>query len=114
MRPTGMIDVPANVEAWIPYIEQAFAELGYTATDEKIGAILRQIQTESGGNQSVIQGIKDSNSGKPINIGGGVCPWCSSSGRSDTCGNTNIGHGLLQFIPTTFYSNMVSRTHKYF
>ncbi len=106
-RPTNVApDVPASVEVWETYIVQAFAELGYECTDEKVNAILRQISTESGGNQSIIQGIKDSNSGKPINIGNGICPWCSSpSGGS--CGNTNIGHGLLQFIPTTFYSNMI-------
>ena len=48
----------------------------------------------------------DSNSGAPIRIGDGTCPWCSSRAEN-TCGDTNIGHGLLQFIPTTFYSNML-------
>ena len=71
-------DVPANVEAWRPYIVQAFEELGYECTEEKIGAILRQIDTESDGNQFIIQGIKDVNSGKYINIGNGLCPWCPS------------------------------------
>lgn len=107
-RPANVApNVPANVEAWTSYIVQAFEELGYECTDEKINAILRQIKTESQGDQFIIQGIKDSNSGKPIKIGNGICPWCESpSGGS--CGNTNIGHGLLQFIPTTFYSNMIS------
>jgi len=106
-RPTNIPpNVPVNVEAWTPYIVQAFEELGYECTNEKINAILRQINTESGGNQFVIQGITDSNSGKNINIGNGICPWCSSP-SGESCGNTNIGHGLLQFIPTTFYSNMI-------
>ena len=107
-RPIATIpNISANVEEWRPYIEDAFSELGYTMTQEKVDAVLRQISTESGGNQAIIQGITDSNSGTQIGINGGTCPWCpSSSGRS--CGDTNIGHGLLQFIPTTFYSNMVS------
>lgn len=105
-RPTNIPpNVPANVEAWTPYIVQAFEELGYECTNEKINAILRQIATESSGNQYIIQGITDSNSGTSITIGNGICPWCTTSGES--CGNTNIGHGLLQFIPTTFYSNMI-------
>jgi len=106
-RPDGFFADATTVEEWRPYIQQAFSELGYTATDEKISAILRQIQTESGGNQFIMQGIVDSNSGKPITIGNGICPWCPSQTGS-SCKNTNIGHGLLQFIPTTFYSNMVS------
>ena len=48
-RPTNTPpDVPANVEAWGIYIKQAFEELGYEYTEEKMGAILRQISTESG------------------------------------------------------------------
>lgn len=112
-RPSGSIgggtqpDVPTNVEAWRPYIEKAFKELGYVMTEEKVEAILRQINTESKGNQNIMQGIKDSNSGKPIKIGDGKCPWCPSPNGS-SCKDTNIGHGLLQFIPTTFYGNMIS------
>ncbi len=104
-RPSALVpDVPVNVQAWRPYIVQAFSELGYVMTEEKIEAILRQITTESRGNQAIMQGIKDSNSGKPITINAGVCPWCSPG---TGCKNTNIGHGLLQFIPTTFYANMI-------
>lgn len=106
-RPVSLVpDVPVNVQAWRPYIVQAFSELGFTMTVEKVEAILRQISTESGGNQGIMQGIVDSNSGKPITINNGICPWCSSHAGAG-CGNTNIGHGLLQFIPSTFYSNMV-------
>ncbi len=106
-RPINTVpDVPISVEAWRPYIAQAFSELGYTMTEEKVGALLRQIDTESHGDQSIMQGIVDSNSGAPIRIGDGTCPWCSSRAEN-TCGDTNIGHGLLQFIPTTFYSNML-------
>lgn len=31
----------------------------------------------------------------------GICPWCPNS-AGDSCGNTNIGHGLMQTIPGTF------------
>ena len=99
-------DVVETVGAWKTYIEKAFEELGYECTDEKVNAILRQIATESSGNQFIIQGITDSNSGTHINIDDGICPWCKSP-SGESCGNTNIGHGLLQFIPTTFYSNMI-------
>ena len=106
-RPTGTMVDASSVEEWRPYIYDVFAELGFDATEEKVSRILKQIQTESGGNQFIMQGIIDSNSGKPITMGDGRCPWCPSQTGS-SCKNTNIGHGLLQFIPTTFYSNMVS------
>lgn len=107
-RPTSEVpDVSGGTEEWRPYIIQAFEELGYEYTQEKEGAILRQIATESSGNQFVIQGgFVDANTGKAINIGDGTCPWCASP-SGESCEDTNIGHGLLQFIPTTFYSNMI-------
>lgn len=106
-RPEGGVMVDASsVEEWRPYIYDVFAELGYQATEEKVTRILKQIQTESGGNQFIMQGIIDSNSGKPITMGDGTCPWCPSQ-TGGSCRNTNIGHGLLQFIPTTFNSCML-------
>lgn len=106
-RPTSSVpNVPVSVGAWKVYIEKAFDELGYECTDEKVNAILRQIDTESDGDQAIIQLIHDSNSDTKIDIGDGTCPWCPSQ-TGTHCNNTNIGHGLLQFIPTTFYSNMI-------
>lgn len=104
-RPTNSApDVAASTEAWQPYILQAFQELGYTCTDEKMTRILSQIQTETGGNQNRVQGIKDVNSGKPIP--GGGCQWCPSP-TGESCGNTNIGHGLLQYIPGTWAGSII-------
>lgn len=71
----------AGVQRWKPYIEKAFKEMHANATEAKINKLLRQIQTESGGNPTVRQKISDVNS--------------------------RAGHpaqGLLQFIPSTFSS----------
>ena len=71
----------AGVQRWKPYIEKAFKEMHVNATEAKINKLLRQIQTESGGNPTVRQKISDVNS--------------------------RAGHpaqGLLQFIPSTFSS----------
>lgn len=75
---------PANpsgsgVHRWKPYIEKAFKELHANATEAKINKLLRQIQTESGGNPTIRQQISDVN---------------SASGHP--------AQGLLQFIPSTF------------
>lgn len=69
----------SGVERWRPYIEKAFKELHVSPTEGKINKLLRQIQTESGGNPTIPQKISDKNS--------------------------RAGHpaqGLLQFIPSTF------------
>lgn len=71
----------SGVQRWKPYIEKAFKELHANATEAKINKLLRQIQTESGGNPTIPQKISDKNS--------------------------RAGHpaqGLLQFIPSTFSS----------
>lgn len=71
----------SGVQRWRPYIEKAFKELHVKATEAKINKLLRQIQTESGGNPTVIQKISDVN---------------SAAGHP--------AQGLLQFIPSTFSS----------
>lgn len=71
----------SGVQRWKPYIEKAFKELHVNATEAKINKLLRQIQTESGGNPTIRQQISDKN---------------SASG--------NPAQGLLQFIPSTFSS----------
>lgn len=69
----------SGAQRWKPYIEKAFKELHVNATEAKINKLLRQIQTESGGNPTIRQQISDRNSaaGTPA-------------------------QGLLQFIPSTF------------
>lgn len=69
----------SGAQRWKPYIEKAFKELHVNATEAKINKLLRQIQTESGGNPTIRQQISDVNS------------------RSG-----NPAQGLLQFIPSTF------------
>lgn len=64
---------------WEPVIRSAFAKLGVKATDVKAHKLLRQIQTESGGNEKVPQKVWD------INMANG-----------------NPAQGLLQFVPSTF------------
>ncbi|ADA79893.1 putative tape measure protein [Lactobacillus phage phiPYB5] len=69
----------SGAQRWKPYIEKAFKELHVNASEAKINKLLRQIQTESGGNPTIRQQISDKNS------------------RSG-----NPAQGLLQFIPSTF------------
>ncbi|WP_261604797.1 tape measure protein [Limosilactobacillus fermentum] len=71
----------SGAQRWKPYIEKAFEELHVNASEAKVNKLLRQIQTESGGNPTIRQQISDVNS--------------------------RAGHpaqGLLQFIPSTFSS----------
>lgn len=69
----------SGAQRWKQYIEKAFKELHVNASEAKINKLLRQIQTESGGNPTIRQQISDINS------------------RSG-----NPAQGLLQFIPSTF------------
>ena len=69
----------SGAQRWKPYIEKALKELHVNASKAKINKLLRQIQTESGGNPTIRQQISDINS------------------RSG-----NPAQGLLQFIPSTF------------
>ena len=71
----------AGVERWRSYIERDLKLLTGSADATKVAKLLRQIQTESGGNPTIKQHIDDVNS--------------------------RAGHpaqGLLQFIPSTFNS----------
>jgi hypothetical protein len=65
----------SGVQRWRPLVQQIAGMLGIGHT---VDAWLRQIQTESGGNERAIQGIRDIN-------------WPH-----------NLARGLLQVIPTTF------------
>ena len=53
----------AGVARWRPYIIRAFKQLGVEPAEWKVAKLLRQIQTESGGNPLAWQGIHDVNSG---------------------------------------------------
>ena len=53
----------AGVARWRPYIIRAFKQLGVAPAEWKVAKLLRQIQTESGGNPNAWQGIHDVNSG---------------------------------------------------
>lgn len=53
----------AGVARWRPYIIRAFKQLGLEPSEWKVAKLLRQIQTESGGNPLAWQGIQDANSG---------------------------------------------------
>lgn len=71
----------AGVERWRSYIERDLKTLTGSVDATKVAKLLRQIQTESGGNPTIRQQISDINSA-----------------------NGHPAQGLLQFIPSTFNS----------
>lgn len=83
----GIIKEPINGD-WTPVIKSAFHYMHLPAAGWKVQKLLRQIQTESGGNQRIMQQIDDVNS--------------------------RAGHpaqGLLQFIPSTFATWAIAGHH---
>lgn len=83
----GIIKEPINGD-WTPVIKSAFHYMHLPAAGWKVAKLLRQIQTESGGNQRIMQQIDDVNS--------------------------RAGHpaqGLLQFIPSTFATWAIAGHH---
>lgn len=75
----GIIKEPINGD-WTPVIKSAFRVLHLHPQEWQVAKLLRQIQTESGGSKTIVN------------------HWDS---------NARAGHpsqGLLQFIPSTFYS----------
>ena len=113
-----------DVESWRNTVVKALAANGLSTSQDMVDKVLRQIETESGGNPDAVQGISDINSGASIPFNNGICPWCPNS-TGGSCGNTNIGHGLMQTIPSTFnahkheghdnifdgYDNLLSALH---
>lgn len=85
-----------DVESWRQTVIKALAANGLSTSQDMVDKVLRQIETESHGNPDAVQGITDSNSGNYY-----PCKWCPNS-TGGSCGNQNIGHGLMQTIPTTF------------
>lgn len=74
----GEVKEPVNGD-WTPVIRSAAAKLHFHIAGWQIAKLLRQIQTESGGNERIPQQISDVN---------------SAAGHP--------AQGLLQFIPSTF------------
>lgn len=74
----GEVKEPVNGD-WTPVIKSAAAHMHVTLSAGQIAKLLRQIQTESGGNEKITQQISDVN---------------SAAGHP--------AQGLLQFIPSTF------------
>ena len=74
----GIIKEPVHGD-WTPVIKSAARLMHVSLSEGQIGKLLRQIQTESGGNEKIPQQISDVN---------------SAAGHP--------AQGLLQFIPSTF------------
>lgn len=74
----GIIKEPVHGD-WTPVIKSAARLMHVSLSEGQIGKLLRQIQTESGGNEKISQQISDIN---------------SAAGHP--------AQGLLQFIPSTF------------
>ncbi|MDO4289319.1 MAG: peptidoglycan DD-metalloendopeptidase family protein [Eubacterium sp.] len=92
--------VSGDVESWRPAAKAALLANGLSTEKWMVDKVLRQIATESGGNERAVQKIFDINSGTPIPFNNGICPWCQ--GGDGGCGSANVGHGLMQTIPSTF------------
>ena len=73
----------AGVQRWAGQVKQALEMNGLSTSEDMIQKVLRQIQTESGGNEKAIQG----------NIG-------DINNRTG-----NLARGLMQVIPPTFNAN---------
>ena len=69
----------SGVERWRPYVKKALDKLGLSTSESMVAKVLRQINTESGGNPHAIQQVHDINS-----VTG------------------NLARGLMQVIPPTF------------
>lgn len=71
----------AGVARWRPYIIRAFKQLGLEPAEWKVAKLLRQIQTESGGDPLIWQQIHDVNSGG--NEGRGLLQFAGSTWAAD-------------------------------
>ena len=87
----------AGVERWRPYIIRAFKELGVDPAEWKVAKLLRQIQTESGGNPNAWQGIHDVNSGG--NEARGLLQFAGSTWAADALpGHTDWRNGYNEIL----------------
>lgn len=88
----------AGVERWRPYIIRAFKQLGYEPAAWKVAKLLRQIQTESGGNPLAFQhGYVDANTGG--NEARGLLQFAGSTWRADALpGHTDWKNGYNEIL----------------
>lgn len=88
----------AGVERWRPYIIAAFKQLGYAPADWKVNKLLRQIQTESGGNPNAFQhGYVDANTGG--NEARGLLQFAGSTWAADALpGHTDWHNGYNEIL----------------
>ena len=88
----------AGVERWRPYIIRAFKELGVDPAEWKVAKLLRQIQTESGGDPHAFQhGYVDDNTGG--NEARGLLQFAGSTWRADALpGHTDWRNGYNEIL----------------
>ena len=87
----------AGVERWRPYIIRAFKELGVEPAEWKVAKLLRQIQTESGGDPHAWQQVHDVNSGG--NEARGLLQFAGSTWRADALpGHTDWRNGYNEIL----------------
>lgn len=87
-----------GVERWRPYIIRAFHQLGVEPTAWKVEKLLRQIQTESGGNPLAFQhGYVDANTGG--NEARGLLQFAGSTWNADALpGHTDWRNGYNEIL----------------
>ena len=87
----------AGVERWRPYIIRAFKELGVAPVEWKVAKLLRQIQTESGGDPGRWQQVHDVNSGG--NEARGLLQFAGSTWAADALpGHTDWRNGYNEIL----------------
>ena len=88
----------SGVERWRPYILRAFRRLGVAPAEWKVEKLLRQIQTESGGNPLAFQhGYTDANSGG--NEARGLLQFALSTWKADALpGHTDWTKGFNEIL----------------
>ncbi|ANZ59348.1 hypothetical protein AYR59_04675 [Fructilactobacillus lindneri] len=97
--PDGSGSAPAGSGSarWRPYIVRAFEQLGVAPADWKVAKLLRQIQTESGGNPRIMQQIHDANSGG--NESRGLLQFSGSTWAADALpGHTDWKNGYDEIL----------------
>lgn len=87
----------SGVARWRPYIIRAFHALGYEAAEWKVNKLLKQIETESGGNPTIPQQIQDKNSGGNESLG--LLQFAKSTWEADALpGHKNRASGYDQIL----------------
>ncbi|KRN80650.1 tape measure domain protein [Fructilactobacillus lindneri DSM 20690 = JCM 11027] len=95
--PAGSGPAGSGAARWRPYIVRAFKQLGVAPADWKVAKLLRQIQTESGGNPRIMQQIHDVNSGG--NESRGLLQFSGSTWAADALpGHTDWKNGYDEIL----------------